>query len=367
MNTPTTTAPFNTNQCPSNYKPVADPANNNIGTMGQMLLGKLSAATQDCNTSAFSAQMAGKMSMGPGGLFGGGSFGASTALTKNSGCQALQTVLGNYLNSIYQSRCLINNTSTVVTVTVTVDQNASMNASGAGTIIYPPNPSTCPRPSINQTVNLKLKDISTMSASTANDMASIVHQGLSNTCGQLMKQSTGFQATPQGLNQIQGIQSKVQQSMADSSITNAIQSASKKISITQNGSINASNGAVIYAPCSIDQDSILDLQLAEVISEAYATTVKSELSAFLTSAQTQSATIKSAGSPNPFSMFSNNWGIIIGAVVALILGVVVVKVIKSKTAQQAVSEYGKTARAGIKTVGENPELLAAAFRFNRYY
>lgn len=363
MNTPTTA--FNTNQCPSNYKPVPDPANNNIGTMGQMLLGKLSAATQDCDTSAFSAQMAGKFS-GPIGL-ASGSIGASTAFTKNSGCQVLEAILGNYLNSIYQSRCLINNTSTIATVTVIIDQNASITASGAGTIVYPANPSTCPRPSITQNVKLQLKDISTMSASTANDMASIVRQGLQNTTGQLATQSTGFQATPQGLSMIQSIQSKVQQSMSDSSITNAIQKASKTISVGQNGSIIASNGAIIYAPCTIDQNSILDLQLAEIISEAYATTVKSELSAFLTSAQTQSAEVKSAGSPNPFSMFSNNWGIIIGAVVALILGVVVVKVIKSKTAQQAVSEYGKTARDGIKTIGENPQLLAAAFRFNRYY
>ena len=361
----TPTTPFNPNQCPSNYKPVPDPANNNIGSMGQMLLGKLSAATQDCDTSSFSAQMAGKFD-GPMGL-ASGSIGASTALAKTSGCQALQTVLGNYLNSIYQSRCLINNTSSISTTTVTVDQNASITASGAGTHVFPPDSRTCPRPSITQKVNLQLKDLSTMDATTSANMASIVHQGLSNTCNQLANQTTGFQATPQGLSMIQGIQSKVNQSMSDSSITNNIQSVSKTISVSQNGSINASNGAIVYAPCSIDQESILDLQLAEIISEAYATTVSSELSAFLTSAQTQSATIKSIGSPNPFSMFSNNWGIIIGAVVALILGVVVVKVIKSKTAQQAVSEYGKTARAGIKTVGENPQLLAAAFRFNRYY
>ena len=360
-------APFNKNECPSNYQPVPDPSNNNIGTMGEMLLGKLSAASQDCDTSSFSAQMAGKMSMGPMGLFGGGEIGASTAFVKTSGCQALQTVLGNYLNSIYQSRCLINNTSSVSSTTVTVEQNASITASGAGTKVLPPDPSTCPRPSIKQKVNLQLKDLSTMNTDTSNTMASIVHQGLSNTCEQLASQSTGFQATPQGLSAIQGIQSKVNQSLSDSTITDNIQSVSKTISVSQNGSITASNGAIVYAPCSIDQDSILDLQLAEIISEAYATTVSSELSAFLTSAQKASVDIKSAGSPNPFGMFSNNWGIIVGVVIALILGVVVVKVIKSKTAQQAVSEYGKTARDGIKTVGGNPQLLAAAFRFNRYY
>jgi hypothetical protein len=309
--------------------------------MGQMLLGKLSAATQDCDTDSFSAEIAGKMSMGLGGMLGGAKYDASITQDSNSGCQALQTVLGNYLNSIYQSRCLINNTSALVTVNITVDQNASISASGAGTIVYPPNPSTCSRPSITQKVTLQLKDITKMSDSTASNMANIVSQGLQNTTGQLLTQSTGFQATPQGMNQIQAIQSKVKQSLADSSIANAIQNASRAIIVSQNGSITASNGAIVYAPCTIDQNSILDLQLAEIISEAYAATVSSELSAFLTSAQTQSADIKNAGAPNAFSMLSNNWGIIIGAVVALILGVVVVKVIKSKTAQDALSKNGK--------------------------
>lgn len=349
------------NECPSNYKPVEDPSNNNIGSMGEMLLGKLAAASQGCDTKSFSAQVAGSVS-GPFGL-GSAKAGASTAYVQNSGCQALETVIGNYLNSVYQARCLINNNTAISTVDINIRQDASITASGAGTIVYPPSPLTCPRPSIKQTVKLSLKDLSTMSTSTANQMASVVAQGMTNTCDQLAKQTTGFQATPQGLSMIQAMQSKVQQSLSDSSITESIQETSKKVSVSQDGSIKASNGAVVYAPCNITQDAILDLQLAEIISSAYAATVQSELSAFLTSAQKQSAEIKNEGSPNPFGLFSDNWGLIAGIVVALILGIVVVKVIKSKTAQQAVSEYGQTARAGIKTVGEHPELLAAAFRF----
>jgi hypothetical protein len=374
----------NPSSCPSNYKPVPDPENNNIGSMGAMLLGKLSAATQDCNVSSMGLEMAAQAN----GLFGavGASAGMGLHTVDTSGCQAMQTVLGNYLNSIYQSRCLINNTSSIVTVNVTVDQNASMNASGAGTIIYPPNSATCPKPSIKQKVNLSFKDISTMSASTAADMASIVKQGMSNTMSQLGEQETGFQATPQGMSQIQGMQSKVQQSTFDTSLTNAIQSASKTITVNQNGSINASNGAVIYAPCTIDQDAILDLQLAEVISEAYAATVKSELSAFMETAQEQSVKITNKGAPNLFAeMFGSNMSMIIGLVIAVILGIFVVKFLKSKTAQDMLSKKGKLGGLSggklgglsggklgglASTLGGasniSSEVLPGAFRF-RYY
>ena len=138
-------------------------------------------------------------------------------------------------------------------------------------------------------------------------------------------------------------------------VKNAITKVVNNYTVNQNGSINVAAGGVltVSGPCNVNQTSMMDLQLANIISNAYTSSVSDSIAAFVSGEQGQATSVIAGGAPNVVGAFlENNWMYIIGAIAAVILGVFLLKFLKSKNA-------GKI----IDTVAKNPELLKFGGRY----
>jgi hypothetical protein len=276
---------------------------------------------------------------------------ASLGDLKKTGCQALATVVGNYLNSVYQAKCVIDNDLTSTTVDIMIDQSLSENAVGPGSSIGDPN---CPTgASVIQDATISVKALSNVSATSQSAIASITKQGLKNTLSQLQSQKEGFQGTSTGADDITSMQTKLDNSSQDSNLNNAITNACDNISISQSTSYNALfGGTITNAPCVVDQDAYIHAQLASIISDAYSSTISTELSSFLSSAVSNSQTLTSEGAPNPMAIFKNQWVLmIIGGIALIAVAFFIMKMYKSKNT-------GKLGSSAIDMISKNPELLA---------
>ena len=84
----------------------------------------------------------------------------------------------------------------------------------------------------------------------------------------------------------------------------------------------------------------------------------------------KSVKIEAEGAPNIFDAVfgGGNWMIIVGVVVALILGFIVVKFMKSKKGQAAMGNVMNKGKLGglVSSIEKNPE-LAMAFRRKRWH
>ena len=308
------------------YAPNQD--NSNAGNMGSQLLNSM-GAQKSCDLTSFYAAVGGKVSEGPGGLLGSAEISAQMNGLKKSGCQVMAAVVGNFLNSIYQSRCVIENDSTQSTTTVTINQSANVEAVGAGSEV------NCPDGiDINQSATVIAKVINDISTTTSNTIASVAQAGLANTAAQVGKIKDGYQGTSSGAKYLQTIQDKLIQASQSTSLKNAIAGVCNDYTVNQNGNVVAKSGGVVFSKnCTFTQNSYLDLQLANIISNAYSSDIKSAVSAFLTSKESQDTSTYSEGAPNVVGdMFKNNWMYIVGAVVAVILGIFLLKFMKSKNA-----------------------------------
>lgn len=326
------------------YQPQQDTSN--AGNMGSQLLDSM-GARQSCDLTSFYAAMAGKASAGPAGMFGGAEFSAQMNGLKKSGCQVMAAIVGNYLNSIYQSRCVIENDSTNTTTDVVIDQTAYLSAAGPGAGI------TCSGGiDINMTGSISAKAISKISSSSASTIAGITQAGLATTAQQIGKIKEGYQGTSSGAKYLQTIQDKLVQASQSSSVKNAITSVVNKYTINQKGFIESLSGAPVVSgkQCTITTNALIDLQLANIISNAYTTDLKDAISAFVSGSQGQVTAVVSAGAPDVVGdMLKNNWMYIAGAIAAVILGLFLLKFLKSKNASKM-----------IDTVAKNPQLLKAA-------
>ena len=327
-------------KCPNGQTPVED---SNVGTMGDMLLEKLNIP-KSCNTASFSLGVAAEANVG---LFAQGKAASQLASVNNSGCEAVSVLIGNYLNSVYLSKCIINDTKISSTKDIDIRQSANVSASGGG-IVHPPV--DCPGgSSINQTVHLSLKDLTRLDTVTQNKIGEVVKQGMANTVDQLLQQKTGFQSTSQGLKDLTAIQSKITTISSDTTIQKAYNEAQETIRSYQSADQSANGaGSQIWQICKINQESIMELQIATIISNAYASTISSELSAFMQTALSKSVEIESAGAPNIFEAVfgGGNWMIIAGVVVALIIGFIAIKFMKSKKGQAALGNLMNKGKMG---------------------
>lgn len=329
----------------ANYAPDLDTSN--AGVMGSQLLKRL-GANVSCDLSSYYAAMAGKASAGPAGMFGNAEFSAQMNGLKKSGCQVLAAVVGNYLNSIYQARCVIENDSTNTVTSVEVSQNAYISAMGPGSSV-----NCLGGIDISQSASIKCKALSNISSSSADAISDVVKAGMATTAGQIGQIKDGFQGTSSGAKYLQTIQDKLIQSSQDSSVKNAITAVINKYSVNPDGSIKAEFGATVNVSgvCKITQNSLLDLQLANIITNAYMATIASSLTSFLNSKEYQNTSVISSGAPDVVGdMLKNNWMYIVGAIVAVVFGVLLLKFAKSKNASKLIDVATK-----------NPELLSAAF------
>ena len=329
------------------YKPEQD--DSNAGNMGSQLLNSM-GASKSCDLTSFYASMAGKTSAGPAGMLGSAEFAAQMNGLKKSGCQVMAAVVGNYLNSIYQSRCFIENDASESISSATINQNSSFNVVGPGSKI------TCPGGiNVTQTASMQVKSLGNISSSTASMIASITQAGLATTAQQVGKIKDGYQGTDSGAKFLQTIQDKLVEQSQSTQVKNAITKVVNNYTVNQNGSINVAAGGVltVSGPCNVNQTSMMDLQLANIISNAYTSSVSDSIAAFVSGEQGQATSVISGGAPNVVGAFlENNWMYIIGAIAAVILGVFLLKFLKSKNA-------GKI----IDTVAKNPELLKFGGRY----
>ena len=363
----------NPSACGNNYKPQTDASN--AGTMAQMLMNKLAAATQGCDTKSMAASLSYKASAGLGGMLGGAEGRASLNMSSVDGCQALQSVVANYLNSIYTSRCIINNNTNTTGLIVTNTTNINSVASGAGSVLsFPPD---CPTgPNITVSSITTLKNFSSLSVETQTQIANTVKSGMTQTLAQLQNITSAAGGTPQGSANLSTVQQKFQNEDMLTQLNNASSSVQNQITQLTNLNFAAYDGGKNSTfPCVINTNSILDLQLAEIISEAYSTSVKGEIAAVMASAISSTSTIKNLAPPSALDMFNSPWSAIAGIAGAIVLAIIVVMVVKSGALKGAVDAAanakggGMGGKAGmLESMGGKAGMLESmAFRHRRRF
>ena len=307
------------------------PPNDSTANAGNMAAGVLDSigGSQGCDLEQNSFSIGGKVA-GPFGL-ASAAFAAQSNNLKKSGCQTINAVVGNYLNSVYEARCIIQNDTFSSKQIVEINQQMFLNASGAGSVIENKN---CPggmRANLNAT--MKVTSISSISKSSSDQIARVVSQGMENTASQLQKINEGFQATGSGSTQLSDINSTIRQELNDNSINNTISEAISKYVINQtiNAQALAGGKLINVMPCEWNATALMDMQLANVVSSAYSTSTTNAISAFLKSAQAQEQVVITEGAPNAvMAMFSDNMTSIIGVIVLLALAFGVYKFMGNK-------------------------------------
>ena len=333
LKTSPVTLPSSYPQSCKQYQPDADSAN--AGNMTQNILSKLSGAKYNCDLSSFNASVAGKVSA-PLDL-GSASFAAQVGTLNKSGCQVVAALVGNYLNSVYQARCVIENDASKSTTQVLFNQNMSETAIGRGSSIT----SNCPSGGTwSQNLTNTVTSLTSISSASQDSINAIVQAGLNNTVSQLGQIKDGFQGTGSGAQSVTTIQNTIKQQIQDSSVKNAITAAVTNFKYDQAGIFTALQGGTISnVPCNYSQNAMIDLQIAGIISNAYTSQITESVASFLKSSASQKTGYVDPGAPNVVgALFASNWGIIVGAIALLIIGVVVIKALKTKGVQDALSK-----------------------------
>ena len=342
---------MDTSQCANNYKPDADTSN--AGQMAKTLMTRLAAANQDCNTTNVAMATAGEFN-GPLGM-AGGKVASSLNVSKVSGCQALQSVVANYLNSVYTSRCLINNDQNSSGVIVSNIASFTANAYDGGQVLQ----GDCPGGVIlKQAASTVLKSFSNLSVETKTAIADVVKQNIGTTIAQIQKITSAAGGTPEGSANLTTLQQKVQDEDMLTQLNNSGSKVQTNITQMATGMFNAYGpGSVTYMPCVINQSAILDMQLATIISEAYASTMSGEIAQVMTSAISQKSTIKNLAPPSALDMFNSSWGMIAGIIGAIILAIIVVMLIKSGALKKMMSKSSKSSKSegGISGMPDIPK------------
>jgi len=326
----------------ASYAPDVDPSD--LGEMSKQMFSNSAALTQGCDLSSYYAALAGKMSVA-GGL-ASSSFAGQVSGLQKSGCQAFAASVGNFLNACYQAKCVVDNDSSSQTIAVTGLQNVNVIVSG-GSTAYNTN---CPTGvNITQTEQLNAKIISYISESAATAISNIVKQAQATTAQQLQQIKDGYQGTSSGATAIQGIQQKVTNQDQATNLNNTITSLNNNLQAKQNINYEALSGstAINIFPCTVNQNTLMLVQIASILSTAYSDDFKSAISEFSTSKYGQVQSIISKGAPNVVGqLFKNNLGYIIGIVISVILAFFVLKFLKSKQGQELVSKGIASAKGG---------------------
>ena len=345
---------------PSSCKSFApSTSTSNAGQMTKQLMDSI-GGSQGCDMNSMFAAVAGKGSVGFG--MGSASFAASVGDLHKVGCQSINALVGNFLNSVYTARCIVQNDGVKSTTNATINQNMTVNATGAGTVIT----NTCPpgTSDYSQSANISAKVITTISATAIQHIATVIQQGMQNTADQMQKSISGFQATGSGAKQAQEMQQQLTNSAQSSDVKNNITALINKFNESQNLTFNASAGAVVtVVPCKWTPHAVMDLQIANIVSSAYSSDVTNSIGAFLKSDMAQQQIIKDKGAPDVVGDLFNSGSIleyIVGAVVLCILGYSIYKFQSNKKAKAKLAGL-----AGKLGSGDDSKLAELAFRFGR--
>jgi len=342
---------------PSSCKSFApSTSSSNAGQMTKQLMDSI-GGSQGCDMNSMFAAVAGKADAGWGAA--SGSFTASVGDLHKVGCQSINALVGNFLNSVYTARCIVQNDSVQSTTNVTINQSMNQNASGAGTVIS----NNCPpgTTDYDQSASVSANVITTISATAADHIATVVQQGMQNTADQMQKSISGFQATGSGSKQAQEMQQQLTNSAQSSDVKNNITALISSFNVNQSLNYSANAGAKITdVPCKWTPHAVMDLQIANIVSSAYSSDVTNSIGAFLKSDMAQKQLTKDKGAPDVVKDLFDSGSIleyIVGAVVLCILGYAIYKFQSNKKA--------KAKLAGLAGSGEESKLAELAFRFGR--
>ena len=315
----------------------------NLGQIADQFLNNIGASKQACKLSSFDAAVSGSASMGPMSLGGSAQINANLNSLQKSGCSDLAIVLQNLYNSVAQAKCVITNLGNSSTTTTTVSQLISFTGGDNLKVTFPPG---CSNPTWTQDATVTFNSFSNINSSVAQTLSSIAQQGLKNTVDQLQANKQGYASTTSGGVMVQGLQNIVSNKDFQTGITKNVSTILNSVNDTQSMPLIVGNNVEIQLPCTLSQTSLIDLQAASIITAAYTGDFASQLSAFLDASVKQKQENVSSGVEALFDAFKNNWSYIIAGIIFVIVGVMVLKFLKSKEGQKLVQTGIKSATAG---------------------
>jgi len=335
----------------------------NAGQMTKQLMDSI-GGSQGCDISSFFADYAAKASGGFGAV--SGSVTGSMGGLHKVGCQSINAVVGNFLNSVYTARCLIQNDDTCGKTTVTINQNMNEMASGQGSVIENDCPPGTSRWS--ETASVQAKIVTSISATTSEHIATVIQQGMQNTAKQAQAITSGFQATDSGAKQANEMQQTLENNSQSTDIKNHITKLINKFNINQNvNAVAIAGGKLINSlPCTWEPNAVMDLQIANIVSSAYSSDVTNSIGAFLKSDMAQKQVIISKGAPDVVGDLFKSGSIleyIAGALIFCIVGYAIYKFQSNKKAKEKLAGLAKGSKLG--GLAGDAKLAELAFRFRR--
>ena len=308
------------------------PSPDNTAQLANNLMQNLQGATK-CDLNSFYAAIGAEAS-GPFGLGNAKISGQINDLNK-AGCQTVSIIMGNYLNSVYQARCIIDQDeqSAVTEIDATNDINLIISGSNI-TLDGCPNGTNW-----TQSISGTVKSLNKVSAQSQSAISDVISAGLQTTANQLGDLHSGFQSTGSGAVYTTNMISKIQSASTLKNVRSNVASACTKIKFQnlKNYVITGTDITTLF-PCFINQSSIMDAQVANIVASAYSADMMSAVSQFLQSDAATKISSFDAGAPDVVgNMFKDNWMIIVGAIAALIVGFIVIKMMKDKKLQSSLS------------------------------
>ena len=321
-----------------------------LSSIQNSLFSQLGTTKTACSMNSFNAAMSGSVS-GPLGMGGGSASGDINSLNK-TGCGDVGVVLQNLINSVVQTKCAMTDLGNTADNTVTAAQLMTVKVGNNSTVYIPPDAEW------TQNLNLTFKSYSNINSTVAQTISAIAQQGLSNTLNQLQANKNGYASTSSGSTLISTMQQNLSNKDTQNSITKNITKAINTIKTSQNIIFSAGDNSTLYLPKKLSQNSVVDLQIASIITSAYSGDMASQLKTFLDNSVKQTQKNTSGGLEDLMNAMKSGgiMTLIIGAVVVIALGLVLMKFLKSKQGQDMVGSLSKKA-------GSIP---VAAFRRRRF-
>lgn len=304
--------------CPPS-QPLQNPTG--AGTMGKQLLGKLGIAT--CSTQAQSASAAIKASfMGLASMSGA----ISEASSSSYGCDDINAVLNAYSTNLNDFNCIVQQDSN--TASTAIISNQSVNFTTGPYAAYSqviPAPG-CTNPQLTQATSIKLYQVTNLSEGGKTQVVNSTNTAVNNFRKQAVAITNGYGATPQGQKDLQALQDSVSQNNNTTNITKSLNNISLSVTSgnTLNFVVNAPHSTVEY-PCSIDQQTLIDIQTSSVLSEYWNSTMGDSLRNYLKNSQSYSLKEDNKGQPSAMDIFKG--GSLSKILMAVVGAIIVIAVI----------------------------------------
>ena len=210
-----------------------------------------------------------------------GKMSASVNHTSTFGCEQLVILANSYNNQVSNVNCIIQKNTASISKSVDAVNNITLNNDSVeidGDF------------SINQSIKVKLVDISQITQGQKNEMAAAAKAVSTQVVETAQKSSTGLGATPQGQKTLQDVRTNLESYNFNNNITETLSTFSATTDASNTVFINTKN-LKVHKNFTINQDVVLDILSNSIVQNA----VTSSLSA-LSDAVTKSEASAKQGS-----------------------------------------------------------------------